>query len=80
MEARKARLVRDILMQVDDEKVLNKLIQYFKKAIDKSHKNYPLAMTSEEMKASAIASAADNVNYSQQEIEDEMNNLIKEWK
>ena len=80
IEAQKARLVRDILTQVDDEKLLNKLIHYFKKSMEKANQTYPLAMTTEEMKASAIASASDKTNYTHQEVENEMNNLMKEWK
>lgn len=80
IEAQKARLVRDILTQVDDERLLNKLIHYFRKSIDTANKNHPLAMTNEEMRRSAIASAADKTNITHEEVENEMNNLMKEWK
>lgn len=79
IEARKAMLVREILTQVDDEKILNKLVRYFHKTI-KGTDTYPLSASVEENKASAIASAADKQSYAHEDVMAEMENLINSWK
>lgn len=79
LEARKAALVRDILIKVNDEEVLDKLVRYVQRTIKSQPQPYPLLASDSDNVASAKYSANEERSYPHSDVIDEMEKMIQSW-